>query len=242
MVGSTSDLAREYAEKARGKGLGDDGRREPLLIVADRQTTGRGRGAKRWWTGQGSLAFSLLLPPDMIREDRARPSLVGLAVGVAVAEAVAPIVSETGNKAAVHWPNDVYIGNRKLAGILVEVLPDRRHIVGIGINTNNSTQAAPDELQRRVVTLRDLVGRELEHAEVLVGLLGNLERQLGDLAESPSKIARRANGLCGQTGRDLSLKMGTEVYSGRCRGIADDGGLVLETSNGRQTFHSGTLH
>ena len=228
VLGSTNDLARQY-----------NGSRLPLLIIADRQTAGRGRGTNRWWTGEGSLAFSLLLPVDMFPADQTHPPLAGLAAAVAIVEAVEPLIHDQG--ASIHWPNDVYVGDRKLAGILIEVLSDRRHVLGIGLNANNSSREAPVELRQKAVALRDLIGRPLDRTDVLIALLSRLEKQLDRLAESPAKVAQEAGRLCGQVGQSLVIKMGTKTERGRCLGIADDGGLMLATPDGQRTFHSGTL-
>ena len=255
VLGSTNDLARQY-----------NGSRLPLLIIADRQTAGRGRGANRWWTGEGSLAFSLLLPADMFPGGQACPPLAGLAAAVAIVKTVEPLLYAARLKTAssshdavtakaqskdargipdqgvsIHWPNDVYVGGRKLAGILIEVLSDRRHVLGIGLNANNSSREAPVELRQKAVALRDLIGRPLDRTDVLIALLSRLEKQLDRLAESPAKVAQEAGRLCGQVGQSLVIKMGTKTERGRCLGIADDGGLMLATPDGQRTFHSGTL-
>jgi hypothetical protein len=110
-LGSTNDRARQCA--AEGGPL-------PLLVLAENQTSGRGRGSNRWWTGPGSLAFSLLLDAADLRIERSRSPLVALAAAVAVAETVAHRLPD--RQVGIHWPNDVFADNRKLAGILVETL------------------------------------------------------------------------------------------------------------------------
>jgi len=127
-IPSTNDRAKQCAAQDRGE--------LPLLVVADQQTAGRGRGTRRWWTGRGSLAFSLLLDAATLDADRGRPPLVALAAALAIVDTVAPLVPAHG--VGIRWPNDVYAAGGKLAGILVEVLPDRQHVVGIGLNTNNA--------------------------------------------------------------------------------------------------------
>ena len=150
-IGSTNDRAAECAAQSAGE--------LPLLVLADQQTAGRGRGANRWWTGPGALAFSLLLDGRTVAVGGNRSPLVALAAAVAVVDAVAPLLPE--HPLGIHWPNDVMVGRRKLAGILIEVLPDGRHVVGIGLNTNNTLADAPAELQSRAVTLRDLGRHDL---------------------------------------------------------------------------------
>ena len=238
VLGSTNDLARQYAQDGAE-------RRLPLLILAEGQTAGRGRGSNRWWTGRGSLAFSLLLPARAIPHEQTRPPLSGpplggLAAAVAVVEAVQPLLSQ--QSASVHWPNDVYVGERKLAGILIEVLADRRYVLGMGLNANNSSDEAPPELRQKVVALCDLMGRPVDRIELLTAILQRLEKQLETMAHQPQEVARQANRLCGQRGQTLSLRTGTETTTGRCLGIGDDGGLLLETDAGKKTFYTGTLH
>ena len=165
--------------------------RLPLLIAADRQTAGRGRGTNRWWTGPGSLAFSLLMrnvgwdqrvqasagPPASVS---GAPALASLAAGLAVVDAIAPLVP--GHQFGIHWPNDVMLDGRKLAGILIEALPQGRQVIGIGINTNNSAADAPAEVRSRVATLRDATGRTHDSAELLIFILNRLRERLVELA------------------------------------------------------------
>ena len=151
-INSTNDRALAAAREANT--------RLPLLIVADEQTAGRGRGSNRWWTGPGSLAFSLLI--ECVGRDARAPacagppdSLIPLAVGVALVEAIAPLV--TGHEIGIHWPNDVMLDGRKLAGVLVEGLPGGKSVIGIGVNTNNTTADAPADVRvsRRHTSRRD---------------------------------------------------------------------------------------
>ena len=232
VLGSTNDRARQLAgEPAEGL---------PLLIVADQQTAGRGRGTNRWWTGPGSLALSLLL--DSRQVPLAEPSqspLVALAVAVALVETLAPRLPH--QTVGIHWPNDVMAAGRKLAGILIEATPERRFIVGIGVNTNNSMADAPAELKTTATTMLDLTGQAHDPTTLLIDLLGNLQRGFGGMAESPESIALRADRLCLQHGRPLTLRSGNRTISGRCEGIAPDGALKLDTSEGRRTFYSGVL-
>ena len=230
-VGSTNDRAAECAARDAGE--------LPLLVAADRQTAGRGRGAKRWWTGPGALAFSLLVDGQTVGADRGRSPLVALAAAVAVVDTVAPLLPDC--RVGIHWPNDVMVAERKLAGILIEVLPNRRHVVGIGLNTNNTLADAPAELHVTAATLRDLSRRQYDQTEILVDLLGRLEREFLRLCREPQSVAARANTLCLQRGRMLSLQWANRTIAGRCQGIAADGAILLETPAGTEPFYSGIL-
>jgi BirA family biotin operon repressor/biotin-[acetyl-CoA-carboxylase] ligase len=230
-VASTNDLAAEIAAKGNP--------RTPLLIVAGEQTAGRGRGGKRWWTGPGSLAFSVLMDrPDL--GGQARPlNLLALAAGVAVADALTPLVGA--QTVGLRWPNDVLADGRKLAGVLVEVLGDGRSIVGIGVNTNNTALDAPAEIRARVGTLRDLTGRTHDQTGVLAAILQELKQCLAAVGSAPAELAARADALCGDRGWRLRVECGAELVTGRCLGIAADGALLLETAAGRRAIYSGTI-
>ena len=130
---------------------------------------------------------------------------------------------------------------RKLAGILIEVLPDRRHVIGIGLNTNNTLDDAPADLRTTAATLRDLAQRTFDQAEILVELLRQLECQFARLRVEPAAVAARANGMCLQRGRTLTLRLGNRAITGQCQGIAATGAIQLQTPTGTESFCSGIL-
>ena len=230
-LGSTNDYCRHYA--------GESPRDEVLLVIADEQTAGRGRGANRWWTGAGSLAFSLLFDPAARGIDRRYYGMIALAAGVATVDAVAPRLSHC--ELGLHWPNDVFAAGLKLAGILVEGLPDGRHILGLGLNVNNMATDAPGEVAEIATSLVSLTGETQDRTEVLCDLLVELERRLEQLAEVPAELGERADFLCLQRSRVLTIRNGTRDQTGVCRGIAPDGALLLDTESGRETVYSGVV-
>jgi len=216
----------------------------PLLIVADEQTAGRGRGVNRWWTGAGSLAFSLMFDPeDWGMERRAMPQR-SLAAAVALVDTLAAVASPFGPALAglgLHWPNDVFVGGRKIAGILIDVLPDGRHILGIGVNVNNSLAGAPEEVLARATTLAELTGSQFDLTEFLGLLLGNLELAMRQSTLAPEVLGRRFDSLCLQVGQVLTLETGGARTIGECLGIALDGALLLEVAGAPKSFYSGVL-
>jgi BirA family transcriptional regulator, biotin operon repressor / biotin---[acetyl-CoA-carboxylase] ligase len=235
-LSSTNDRAAQCA--ARGA------EELPLLIIADEQTAGRGRDAKRWWSSSGSLMFSLLVEAKTVAADKTRSPLAALATAVAVVETVAPLLP--GHRVGIHWPNDVYVaaekrdGDRKLAGILVEVLPNRRHVIGIGLNVNNVLGDAPAELHNKVATLYSLTGHRCDRTTVLIDLLRHLTAEYARLCDNAASVAARANQVCLQCDHNLTFLQGGKKTPGRCLGIAADGALQLETASGIESFYSGT--
>jgi BirA family transcriptional regulator, biotin operon repressor / biotin---[acetyl-CoA-carboxylase] ligase len=231
-IGSTNDLAKQLAVE-RSVEL-------PLLVAADHQSSGRGRDAKRWWTGRGSLAFSLVVDGRDVGADRGPAPLVALATAVAVVDVVAPLLPS--RRVGIHWPNDVMASDRKLTGILIEALPNRRHVIGIGLNTNNSVADAPVELQAIIATLRDLTEKVQDQTQILIDLLRRLEHWFCRLAGEPTAVAARANELCLQWGQTLTLRRANGEITGRCLGIASDGAIRLETPTGITAIYSGTTN
>jgi BirA family biotin operon repressor/biotin-[acetyl-CoA-carboxylase] ligase len=185
------------------------------------------------------LAFSLVIDPEQFGLPRKAVPRLSLAAGVAIVDSVAPRLD--GHSLGLHWPNDVYVGRGKLAGILVEVLPGGQHIVGVGLNTNSTMAEAPTALQQSMATLRDLTGRLHDHTELLLALMKNFEAAFVQLGQPLETLGERFNLLCAQRGEVLTVYQGEQSITGRCAGIATDGSLLLDTPDGRRAVQSGTL-
>ncbi len=230
VVDSTNHRARHHERIGR-----DD---LPLLILADRQTAGRGRGVNRWWTGPGSLAMSLLVDEPSLGLGTSHRPLSGLAAGVAVVETIAPLLP--GHEVGLHWPNDVTVDEKKLAGVLVEGLAGGRLVVGIGLNTNNRLADAPAEIRAQVTTMRNLTGAPHDPTALVVQLLKRLEHLLRQLGQEPAAVARRTDELCLQQGQILTAETGGRTIRGRCAGVGSDGALLIDTPEGRRELYSAT--
>ena len=148
---------------------------EGVVVVADRQTAGRGRLGRRWESPPGgNLYMSVLLrPPATLSPSRA-PSFT-LAAGVALARTVRAV---TGLTPQLKWPNDVLLGGKKAAGILIEMTSDqecvRELIVGIGINVNIRSSEFPDEVRTIATSLCEHGGRSYSRVELAAALLREL--------------------------------------------------------------------
>lgn len=230
VVGSTSDHARAWAA---------GGQRGTLLAIADEQLAGRGRGANRWWTGHGSLAVSLLFDPAELGIARRHSAMIALAGAAAIVDVAQGLVAPA--DVQIRWPNDVYIGQQKLAGILVEALPCGRHIVGIGLNVNNRSADAPPELAASTATLADYSGQTHDRSAVLLDMLTNFRVTLEQLAAAPETLARRADRLFWGRGRRVNVQVADQILEGILAGIAEDGSLLLDTPAGQRHVYSGSI-
>jgi len=157
---STNRVAMEMAE---------NGAKHGTVVVADAQTAGRGRMGRRWVSPAGkNLYVSLLLRPSVPTVDA--PSLA-LVAGVALADAVEAV----GVPASLKWPNDLYCGGRKAAGILAEMASDpdgvRHVVIGVGLNVNMEEADFPADLRDTATSLRIRAGRAFRRVDVLARLL-----------------------------------------------------------------------
>jgi BirA family biotin operon repressor/biotin-[acetyl-CoA-carboxylase] ligase len=147
---------------------------EGAVAVAEEQTEGRGRLGRRWLSPpRVSVLCSILLTPSVETQHLPELSLVG---GEACAEAISVV---TGLDPEIKLPNDILIGGAKAAGILAEARDDRV-VLGVGINVNLERDQLPTEVDRPATSLLVETGRSVNRAEVLVELLGVLERRYDD--------------------------------------------------------------
>ncbi|HSG71822.1 MAG TPA: biotin--[acetyl-CoA-carboxylase] ligase [Planctomycetaceae bacterium] len=213
----------------------------PSLIYAEEQTTGRGRGANRWWSNPGGLTFSLVLeiaPAGLTTE---QTPLVSLLTGLSVMKACQTELPRA--DFSVKWPNDVYLSHRKLAGILVEVPPGRADmlVIGIGINVNNSFRDASPEIRNTAISLSEVGGREYDSLSLLERLLVSFEELLSELARGENVIEKNWPPHCLLTGKQTTLKSGPRLVTGLCLGVDARGALRLHTSRGEERFFGGTV-
>lgn len=148
---------------------------EGLVVFAEHQNAGRGQRGNRWESAayQG-LWFSILLRPGIDVTESAR-------LTTWAAETVANTVrKELSVNATVKPPNDVYVADRKVAGVLVEMRAQDRAphlaIAGIGINVNQNTQDFPGELRSRAISLAMATGRPIDRQKFAIAILRNLDR------------------------------------------------------------------
>lgn len=231
-IDSTSTLALELVRQQQGL--------FPLLVLAHRQTAGRGRGSNRWWSQDGALTFSLVLDGTPLAQAERWP-LVPLVVGWGVCDAVEQLFPQLSLK--LKWPNDVYLDDRKLAGILIERQGQEqpRIIVGIGLNVNNSLLDAPEELQRSAVSLIDELAAPGDASYLLVAILQAINDLWQQLVAGSSTITDHWAQRCWLTGHTIHVQQTNDTYAGRCAGIDRTGRLLVDGPTGRRAFVSGTV-
>lgn len=218
------------------------GRCDPVLLVAEQQTAGRGRLGRAWHSQAGdSLTFSLGLPLAPVDW-----SGLSLAVGVSVAESLQPALPPAGSALArigLKWPNDLWLGgaqgDRKLGGILVETasfvapqaaaahpLPGRYVVVGVGLNVRPQGGAG---MSLPPGSLQDVDG-QLDAPTALLRIVAPLVGMLQSFAAygfAPMQPRFALRDVL--QGRNVQLSDGT---SGTAHGVGEDGALLVHTAGG----------
>lgn len=213
----------------------------PLLVLSAAQTGGRGRGENRWWSSRGALTFSLALDGPAHGLPVSSWPQASLVTGLAVCQALRKRVAPADVR--VKWPNDVYLEQRKVAGILIETIASRPGIivVGVGVNVNNSFVDAPAELRESAVALCDVTGQTLDLSRVLASVLQHMEDELKALSIGRHRLRERWSEFCFLTGRRVQVDSVAGITAGVCQGIDDQGALVLETDSGVQRCLAGSV-
>lgn len=211
------------------------------VLVADRQSAGRGRRGRNWLSAPASsLTFSVLW---RFPGPATRLAGLSLAVGVALARALAGLGARS---IRLKWPNDVLLERggefAKLAGILVELASDRRGtqaVIGIGLNL-----AAPtEEFDQPAAGLGQAMETVPDRHEVLAAILRELQVALDAFAVDGFRGLKMAwQDLNAWAGLPVTVAEGaTTLLAGRCVGVDDDGALLIDTGRGVETVLSGDV-
>lgn len=235
-LGSTNDLALQLSSEPHLE--------TPLLILAETQTAGRGRGSNRWWSNAGALTFSIIIEPQLLDLSQDRWPRIALVAGLALCDLLQDLLPEA--ECGIKWPNDVWLNRRKVAGLLVEIPPasypvPQRIVVGMGVNVNNSWQAAPEEIAAKGIAMCDVAGKEFSRTLVLSDWLQHFARSLDQLANQPQELVGRWKTRCVLTGKNVEIQQGNTLVRGCCRGIDDQGALLVEGTNGLQRLFGGIV-
>jgi BirA family biotin operon repressor/biotin-[acetyl-CoA-carboxylase] ligase len=235
-VESTNRIAAEWAE---------DNVAEGATVVADAQSAGRGRMTRAWFSPEGvNLYMSVVLRPQAAPMDVPQISLLG---ALAVCRAVKALMTDAPD-VRVKWPNDVLVGDKKLAGVLCEMKSelDRVHfvVVGIGINVNVLPASCPGEIQGLMTSLRAESGREQDRAVLAAMVLNQLEAAY-DVWRS-DRLATLLSELeagSAMSGHRVAVHDGYREIRGTALGYAVDGALRIRRENGEEiSVRCGDVH
>ena len=229
-INSTNTYLKEY--------LSVHSLTQPLAVVAEKQTNGYGRFKRDFYSPEhGGIYLSLAVP---LNNQPLNPSLVTTSIAIGVIHALQKFFPE--QDFSVKWVNDLYIGHKKIAGILTEATADLESlaptelVIGVGINL--TTQDFPEELKSKVQAISDKLPTDLN--VIAAELINNLLSVLTDYEDGHylQEYRQRLNLM----GKQIDMQVGPELTHGEVVDLSNDGGLVVkDKQNHLQTYYSGEV-
>lgn len=216
--------------------LGESGAAEGLVVIADRQTAGKGRLGRSWESPPAvNLYLSVLLRPPL--PPHAAPQLTFVST-VAVSRAIAAV---SGLRPVHKWPNDVLIDGCKVAGLLNEMSAEsdriRFVVLGIGVNLNMTAEQFPADLRMPATSLLLAGGSPVSRAAFARELLQQLDALYAEyLNRGLGPILEEWESRCEMIGRQVVVdEAGSGLARGRASGVDRDGALLLTMADGSTT-------
>lgn len=199
---------------------------KPALIIADKQTAGRGRQGKSFYSPSSGLYMTLLLPLNILNFN---PLELTIRAAVAIQKSIFELTSIN---VSIKWVNDIFFNNRKIGGILAEnVLNDTFYILGIGINI--ITKVFPEELQNIAGALNHLVSRNILASKITINLLDNPQKFDLILQEYEKHLFI--------IGKRISFEINGEIKSGIVIGLNEKGNLIIDNDGDNLVLSSGEI-
>ena len=215
---STQDAAREEAERGAPDGT---------AVLAEEQTAGRGRLGRSWVSPAGKNLYLTLVMRPPARRLRVLSIVSPLAIAEALEEAA-------GLSSRIKWPNDVVVGGRKIAGILIEtdLAGDavKHALVGMGLNVNFDVETQPEIADIATSVQREL-GRDASREELLAALLNAFEARYSEALESDAVFQAWRSRL-ETLGRRVRATLGERVVEGVAEDVDAEGSLLIRREDG----------
>ena len=223
-IDSTNRAAKQYALSGAADGT---------VVFAEEQTSGKGRLNRQWVSPAGSnILCSIIFYPPLNISSIFRLTMLA---SVAVVQAIKNVC---GIEARIKWPNDVYIGGKKVCGILTEFSADYDKIVyavvGIGVNVNFETGQKP-EIKDIATSLYEESGQKVSRCRVFKALLEEVDTRYTGLGRPGQGYLKREWEQHSMVmDRKVNIFSGNETFCGIAKGISEDGHLILADEKGEE--------
>ena len=224
---STMDTARDLARKNCP---------EFSVVVAGRQTAGRGRLNRQWLSDDGGLYFTIVLRPDIAVPISSRVNFLASLTMARVLRELYKI------DAAVKWPNDILVDDQKLSGMLSELEAEADRVffinVGMGINVNNN----PGGIEPAAISLKTLLGREVSRIRLLTAFLDEFEKRL--INTDFDSVVSEWKQYTITLQRRVKIVTRRETCEGLALDVDDNGALIVELDDGtiKQIIYGDCFH
>jgi len=222
-IGSTNDAVMA---------AGNAGEPEGLAILADRQTSGRGRRGRSWSSLPGvGIWTSILLRPSV---SPLQAPLLTLMAGLATAEAIESVARV---EPLMKWPNDLLLDGRKVVGILTEMTTTGQRIghvaIGIGINVHQRREDFPESVRETATSIDLAAGCRVDRGEVAATLYDSLDRWYAAVCgDGTSMILQAARARTATLGKPVMVDTGEEKWQGTAVDLDEDGALLVVDARG----------
>lgn len=230
-IDSTNTKAKELAEEGHPGGT---------LVVADRQTAGKGRRGRSWESPSGIGIFMTLMLKPEINPNNA--SMLTLVAAMATTRAIRRV---TGVPAMIKWPNDIVMNGKKVCGILTEMSAQFDYInhivIGIGINVHN--EEFPEEIAQTASSLYVESGQHIHRASLIEAFLEEFEDVYAEYlkTEDMEGLVKEYDSMLVNRGRQVRVLDPKEPFEGKAMGITKKGELIVDTWESRKLVSSGEV-
>ncbi len=222
-VESTNDEAKKLVRE--GKAVSG------MLFLADYQTQGRGRGGNQWVCPRGAgLLFSLLLEPD---EAAAFWNRMSLAVGLAIVDVLGGLELDVKLK----WPNDLYLGGKKLGGVLIENV-NGFLIVGVGLNVD--VEEFPEEVAARAISLANVCGDRVNREKLLSDIVKMIFKYGSLIGDHFGYLRERVMECFYLKEQRVEMKVNGDILEGDVLGLSENGYLLVACEDGLEEICNAT--
>ena len=222
---STQEYAKELAKDSFIHGT---------LVVADRQTAGKGRRGRVWQSPKGTtISMSLCLEPKLQVENVAGLTLV---MALAVAKGILEV---TGEQPEIKWPNDIVLNSKKICGILTEMIfTERGYVVIIGTGINVNTEQFPEEIKEIASSLKIETEKEISREALTASIMKYFERyyEIYIQTEDLRGIREEYEELLVNLGKRVRVLDPKEPYDAIAKGINTKGNLLVTCDDGTEKF------
>lgn len=220
----------------RAKAMADAGAPHGTVLIADRQSAGRGRMGRKFLSpGGAGIYLSVILRPDCRVAELMH---LTCAAGTAVCDAVEEI---SGLRPGIKWINDLVIEKKKLGGILTELSLTadgavRYAVVGIGINCKQKTEYLPPELRDMAISVQAATGKPVSRSKLTAAMIRALEAMDSQLISHKAQIMDRYRHDCITLGQDVSVQDRVAVRLGKALDINAEGALLVKFFDGETAW------
>jgi len=207
-----------------------DNAHEGTVVIAEIQTSGKGRLGRKWISPKGNLYFSVILRPDIPLH---KAPLITLMGAVAVASAIRGICQV---HAEIKWPNDVLISGKKVCGLLTEMSAEQdriRHIVlGIGVDVNMDLEVLPTDVRTRTTSLMSETSQKINRNALLKEIFRKIDQWYPVLFQDPAQVLKAWEKFNMTLGRRVIISGAGEALEGLAQGLDTEGRLIVKLDDG----------